>query len=163
MARTIICDMYCLWTINVFLGILHTAHSTVNAGVNFISALWSPRQVTHLFTPVWDILLPLEQTPDRRDQKPSNGLWNDSFVNRGFVDPAFHLLSLLTIFHLLFALKLECFIALISRPQNIFFPRNTFPLPPETLFCWWGYGRAGGSWLYDLFKRWNWRWLADSF
>ena len=30
--------------------------------------LWSPRQVTHV-PPVWDILLPLAYTPDRRDQR----------------------------------------------------------------------------------------------
>ena len=30
--------------------------------------LWSRRQVTHL-PPVWDLLLPLAQTPDRRDQR----------------------------------------------------------------------------------------------
>ena len=30
--------------------------------------MWSPRQVTHL-PPVWNILLPLAQTPDRRDQR----------------------------------------------------------------------------------------------
>ena len=30
--------------------------------------LWSPRHVTHL-PPVWDILLPLAYTPDRRDQR----------------------------------------------------------------------------------------------
>ena len=29
--------------------------------------MWSPRQVTHL-PPVWDLLLPLASTPDRRDQ-----------------------------------------------------------------------------------------------
>ena len=30
--------------------------------------MWSPRQVTHL-PPVWDLLLPLAKTPDRRDQR----------------------------------------------------------------------------------------------
>ena len=30
--------------------------------------MWSPRQVTHL-PPVYDILLPLAYTPDRRDQR----------------------------------------------------------------------------------------------
>ena len=33
----------------------------------FISELWIPQQVTHLPL-VWDILLPVAYTPDRRDQ-----------------------------------------------------------------------------------------------
>ena len=32
--------------------------------------MWSPRQVTHV-PPVWDILLPLAYTPDRRNQRLS--------------------------------------------------------------------------------------------
>ena len=44
------------------------ALSRANAAVVFISELSNRRQATHL-PAVWDILLPLADTPDRRDQQ----------------------------------------------------------------------------------------------
>ena len=38
---------------------------------------WSPQQVTHL-PPAWDLLLPLAQTPDRRDQQLLLSLLKDT-------------------------------------------------------------------------------------